>query len=68
MWTALWQTQIRITIVDSVSSSQSSSSQGPPVAKKAKPSALDILLGSEEDIGRKSIDDEVEAYFHEKVC
>jgi len=38
------------------------------VTKKAKPSALDILLGPEEDIRGRSIDDEVDAYFHEKVC
>lgn len=57
-----------VTIVDSVSSSQSSSSQDLPVTKKAKPSALDILLGPEEDIRGRSIDDEVDAYFHEKVC
>jgi len=54
-----------IAIVNSVSSSQSSSSQGSPVTKKAKPSALDI---TEEDIRERNIDDEVEAYFHEKVC
>ena len=47
---------------------QSSSSQDPPMAKKAKPSALEILLGPEDNTNGQTIEDEVEAYFHEKVC
>ena len=50
------------------SSSQSFTQEQPPVIKKAKKSALDILLGPEEDTRGRTIKDEVEAYLHEKVC
>ena len=36
--------------------------------KKGKKSALDILLGPEEDTRGRTIKDEVGAYLHEKVC
>ena len=49
-------------------SSYSSTQEQPPVIKKAKKSALDILLGPEEDTRGRTIKDEAEAYFHEKVC
>ena len=50
------------------SSSQSFTQEQPPVIKKAKKSALDILLGPEEDTRGRTIKDKVEAYLHEKVC
>ena len=50
------------------SSSQSFTQEQPPVIKKAKKSALDILLGPEEDTRGRTIKYEVEAYLHEKVC
>ena len=50
------------------SSSHSSIQEQPPVIKKAKKSALDILLGPEENTRGRTIKDEVEAYLNEKVC
>ena len=49
------------------SSSQFLTQEQPPVIKKAKKSALDILLGPEEDTRGSTIKDEVGAYLKEKV-